>query len=276
MHTPTSVRVRASGFLREAVAEFLAFGLKEVASCLFAGGFFLVLVVSTQLPPLPIPRYDLILIAAIVLQILLVVSKLETLDELKTICLFHVLGFALEVFKTHPAIGSWSYPEPGYTKLFGVPLYSGFMYAAVASYMIQAWRWFGLELTRAPDARLSVLLAAGVYLNFFTHHWLPDLRWWLAAALALLFARTRVHFTPWRWRLSMPVPLSFCLIGFFIWVAENIATFYGAWMYPDQHAGWRVVHTGKISSWLLLASVTFVIVADLKHYRAKRRAVKAA
>jgi uncharacterized membrane protein YoaT (DUF817 family) len=267
----TLTTITRDGALRRFATEFLAFGLKQAASCLFAGGFFLVLVVSTWLPPGPLPRYDLILVAAIVLQVLLLATRLETLDELKTICLFHVLGFALEVFKTHPAIGSWSYPEPGYTKLFGVPLYSGFMYAAVASYMIQSWRWLDLELVRAPSPRLSALLAAAIYVNFFTHHWLPDLRWPLAAALVVLFARTTVRFTPWRVRCAMPLALSFVLIGFFVWLAENIATFFGAWLYPNQAAGWRVVHTGKIGSWILLASITFVVVADLKHYRARRR-----
>lgn len=270
METIRRLESRA-GALRVCATEFLAFGVKQATSCLFAGGFFAVLLVSTWLPPGPIPRYDLILLAALALQAVLVATRLETLDELKTICVFHVLGFALEVFKTHPAIGSWSYPEPGWTKLFGVPLYSGFMYAAVASYMIQSWRWLDLELVRAPNARASALLAAAIYANFFTHHWLPDLRWPLAAALLALFARTQVRFTPWRVRCSMPLALSFVLIGFFVWLAENIATYFGAWLYPNQAAGWRVVHAGKISSWVLLASITFVVVADLKHYRAQRR-----
>ena len=32
----------------------------------------------------------------------------------------------------------------------------------------------------------------------------------------------------------MPLVLSFVLIGFFIWIAENIATFFSAWEYPNQ------------------------------------------
>lgn len=271
-----SIDARAGGALHTFAAEFLAFGLKQAASCLFAGGFFAILVVSTWLPPGPLPRYDLILVAALALQAVLVAARLETRDELKTICLFHALGFALEVFKTHPAIGSWSYPEPGWTKLFGVPLYSGFMYAAVASYMIQSWRHLDLELVHAPNARASALVAGAIYVNFFTHHWLPDLRWPLACVLVALFARTRVHFTPWRMRCSMPLALSFVLIGFFVWLAENIATYFGAWLYPNQHGGWRIVHAGKITSWILLASITFVVVADLKHYRAQRQSKRVA
>lgn len=266
----TAATAKRAHSLRIFAVEFLAFGVKQATSCLFAGGFFVILLVSTWLPPGPLPRYDLILVAVLVLQAVMIAARLETMDELKTICLFHVLGFALEVFKTHPAIGSWSYPEPGYTKVFGVPLYAGFMHAAVASYMIQSWRWLDLELVRAPNARLSAVVAAAIYLNFFTHHWMPDLRWPLAAALLVLFARTQVRFTPWRVRCAMPLALSFVLIGFFVWLAENIATFFGAWLYPNQHDGWRVVHAGKISSWILLASITFVVVADLKHYRKRR------
>jgi len=67
-------------------------------------------------------------------------AKLETLDEFKSICLFHVIGFVLEVFKTSAGIRSWAYPEFAYSKVLGVPLFSGFMYAAVGSYVIQAWR----------------------------------------------------------------------------------------------------------------------------------------
>jgi uncharacterized membrane protein YoaT (DUF817 family) len=255
---------------QDAVVELFWFGAKQTASCLFAGGFFLILLVSTKLPAWPLPRYDLILVAAVALQAILVATRIETLDELKTVCLFHALGFALEVFKTHPSVGSWSYPEAGYSKLFGVPLYSGFMYAAVASYMIQSWRWLDLRLENAPDARLTLALAAAIYVNFFTHHWLPDLRYALALALLVLLRRTSVLFTPRARRRRMPLALSFALIGSFVWLAENIATYFGAWLYPHQHGGWRVVHAGKISSWILLASITFVVVADLKHYRARR------
>jgi uncharacterized membrane protein YoaT (DUF817 family) len=62
---------------------------------------------------------------------MMVYLKLETIDELKVICLFHIIGLILELYKVH--MGSWSYPEEGWSKIQGVPLYSGFMYASVAS-----------------------------------------------------------------------------------------------------------------------------------------------
>jgi uncharacterized membrane protein YoaT (DUF817 family) len=253
------------------LAELVAFGLLQARACVFAGSFLVVLAVSRWLPPGPVARYDLLLLAALVMQLALVRARLETADEFRTICLFHVIGLALELFKTHPAIGSWSYPGSALTKLAGVPLYSGFMYAAVASYIVQAWRLLRLEMVRYPRPSLSLPLALAIYANFFTHHFIGDHRNWLYVALALAFGRTRVRFTAWRRRRSMPLLVGFALVGFFVWVAENAATFLGAWVYPHQAAGWQPVHAGKVSSWTLLVVISLVVVADLKHYKARRR-----
>ena len=62
----------------------------------------------------------------------------------------------------------------------------------------------------------------------------------------------------------MPLVLSFVLIGFFIWIAENIATYFGAWVYPNQAKQWAIVGPAKISSWMLLVIISFIIVAALK------------
>jgi uncharacterized membrane protein YoaT (DUF817 family) len=74
---------------------------------------------------------------------------------------------------------------------------------------------------------------------------------------------------------QMPLALAFALIGFFVYVAENIATFFGAWQYPDQRGAWTLVHTSKISSWFLLVIISFVIVAQLKHVKERLRGVAA-
>ncbi|MBL7713878.1 MAG: DUF817 domain-containing protein [Bdellovibrionales bacterium] len=249
------------------LVDFLAFGLKEAASCSFAGLFFVTLFLSHKIPLGSFPRYDFLFLVAVSLQLVLVLTKLETWDELKAICIFHVLGLALEIFKTHPSIGSWTYPEPGYLKVMGVPLYSGFMYAAVASYMIQAWRFFKLKVDHYPNRFLALSVAIGIYLNFFTHHFWYDLRLPLIFLTFLIFRSTDVSFTPYKRRYRMPLLLSFILIGFFIWLAENIATFYGAWKYPNQLGAWSKVHIGKWNSWSLLAIMTFVIVTNLKHIK---------
>ncbi len=209
-------------------------------------------------------RYDFLFLVALVLQALLVIVKIETVDELKVICVFHVLGLVLEIFKTHPAIGSWTYPEAGCFKILNVPLYSGFMYAAVASYIIQAWRWLKLRIVDHPPTKYVWVLAILIYLNFFTHHFLFDIRWALIAVTCFIFWKTQVYFTPRQHEYKMPLLLSFVLIGFFIWVAENIATFYGAWKYPNQMNVWSRVHIGKWNSWSLLVIMTFIVVTNLK------------
>ncbi len=252
--------------------EFVIFGLKEARSCIFAGSFLTLLLISRQLPLGDFPRYDFLFLAAVALQIVLLATRIETVDELLVLCAFHAVGMGLELFKTSPGIQSWSYPEPAFFKLGTVPLYSGFMYASVASYMCQAWRIFDLELTRYPSYWLSVPLGLAIYGNYFWHHYWVDLRWWLILAVFLVFGPCTVWFTviPGR-RRHMPLVLSFALIGFFIWLAENIATFLGAWVYPHQQAGWQTVSWGILSSWFLLTIISFILVADLKHFREKLR-----
>ncbi|PJZ69850.1 hypothetical protein CH373_11095 [Leptospira perolatii] len=245
--------------------QLFKFGFQQALSCIFPGFIFLTLGITKYLGSPLIPRYDFILLVCIILQVLMLVTKLETKDELKVITLFHLIGLALEIYKTK--MGSWAYPEFAYSKVFGVPLYSGFMYASVASYICQAWRRFNLSLSNWPPSLLAFLFSLGVYLNFFSHHFIPDLRWILIALLFILFFKTWVSFTVNHETYRMPMTLSFFLIAFFIWIAENISTFLGAWNYPDQMGGWKLVHLGKLSSWFLLVVISIIIVAQLKHVK---------
>lgn len=88
--------------MREALHEFWWFGLKQARACVFAGSFFVILFASKHIPLGPIPRYDFILFAAVALQIALVATRIETLDELKVICVFHVIGLALAARRVPP------------------------------------------------------------------------------------------------------------------------------------------------------------------------------
>ena len=250
--------------LKRFLFEFWYFGIKQARACLFAGVFFAMIFLMPRNGLVGIPRYDALLIGALSIQIWMLLTKLETLDELKSICLFHDIGFVLEVFKTSHEIQSWSYPDFAYTKLFGVPLFSGFMYAAVGSYIIQSWRLMDLHIRHHPPYWMATVIAVLIYLNFFTHHYIGDYRWYLAACAIGLYARTTVLFTPLDKVRKMPLLLSFVLIGLFIWLAENISTFFGIWRYPDQIGAWATVHVGKWSSWSLLVIMTFTIVANLK------------
>jgi uncharacterized membrane protein YoaT (DUF817 family) len=247
-----------------------SFAYLQLLSSVFPIAIFLFLGLSRVVHVPGLPRYDLLLLLCLAMQAAMVISGLETLDELKVICVFHVLGLALELFKTRH--GSWGYPETAYTKLGTVPLYSGFMYASVASYICQAWRRFDLHIESLP--RLAMPLAVGIYVNFFTLHYLWDMRWLLVAAVCLVFARCQVRFRvgPNPSSLfSMPLALAFALIGFFLWIGENIGTFNGAWLYPNQRHGWEAVSFAKAGSWFLLVIVSFVIVAWLKGVKGSHR-----
>ncbi|MDP9839640.1 uncharacterized membrane protein YoaT (DUF817 family) [Neorhizobium huautlense] len=254
------------GFTRF-IVEFLYFGIKEARACLFVGLFMMSVFLVPKAGMFGLPRYDVLLVIALAIQFFMIWSKLETWDEAKAIGLFHIVGFALEVFKTSGSIQSWAYPEFGYTKVFGVPLFAGFMYAAIGSYIIQAWRLFDLRIHHHPSYWMATVIALAVYANFFTHHFIGDYRWYIAACALGLYARATVTFRPYDRDRKMPLLLAFVLIGFFIWLAENISTFFGIWTYPNQLGAWSAVHIGKWSSWSLLVIMTFTIVAHLKHIK---------
>ncbi len=246
--------------------EFFIFGIKQARAALFAGIFFLILFLSKHIE-FGIARYDVIFCASVVLQIAFYLFKLETKDEVKVIFLFHIIGLVLELYKTSTAIGSWSYPEPAFFKIATVPLYSGFMYAAIGSYISQAWKIFKLELLNYTHYGWSFVLCALIYLNFFTNHFVTDVRFLLIPAVFFFFVRVKVYFTVLEKRRMLPLSISFLLIAFFIWIAENISTYLGAWQYPDQVHVWRAVSTQKVTSWFLMVIISFILVAYLKHYK---------
>lgn len=247
------------------VCEFIAFGLKELGACMFAGSFLALLLLSNYVSVPGLARYDFLFLGALVIQAVLIAARLETPREVAVLFLFHVIGMGLELFKTSPGVGSWSYPEEAFFRLGTVPLYSGFMYAAVASYIMQAWRLLHLRVTDFPSLPVALFFCVAIYANFFTNHYVMDVRWFLVAGLILFFWKTRIHFVVIEKRRSMPLLVGFLLTGFFIWIAENIATFYGAWAYPNQQHEWAIVGPAKISSWMLLVIISFVIVAVLKN-----------
>lgn len=251
------------------IREFIWFGVLQARACVFAGSFFILLFLSNHIHIGALARYDLLFLGAILIQIFLVATKIETLDEVKVIFLFHIIGFVLELYKTQPWIGSWSYPEAAFFKISTVPLYSGFMYAAIGSYISQAWRLEKIKLLDYPSAAQTITLSSLIYINFFTNHYIWDYRWILVAAVLWIFRKTKVQYTIIR-EHTMRLPITFMLIAFFIWIAENISTYLGAWKYPDQIHSWTLVSFGKISSWSLLIIISFIIVANLKHLKQER------
>jgi uncharacterized membrane protein YoaT (DUF817 family) len=246
---------------KNALFEFVLFGFKQGWACLF-GGLLLALLMSTFLfypADAPLARYDFLVIACIAIQTAMLAFRLETWEEAKVILAFHVVGTVMEIFKTQ--VGSWSYPEESVLRIAGVPLFSGFMYAAVGSYLARVTRIFDMRYWNYPPLWTTVALAAAIYANFFAHHYLPDIRLGLFAVTALLFVRTWVWFTPHRTARRMPLLLGFFLVALFIWFAENLATFARAWIYPQQAHGWSMVKWQKLGAWYLLMIISFVLVS---------------
>jgi len=252
-------RLPAHG-LSGALVEFAVFGLKQAWACLFGGALLFLIIATKYLWPdgAALARYDFLFLAALALQVLLLAGRLETFGEAKVILIFHLVGTAMEVFKT--GAGSWIYPEESFFRIAGVPLFSGFMYAAVGSYIARITRIFDMRYTGYPALWTTGLLSAAIYVNFFSHHFVADIRLLLFAATALLFLRTVVHYRVFRFRHRMPLLLGFLLVALFIWVAENIGTWSRAWIYPGQANGWAPVSISKLGAWYLLMIISFVLV----------------
>jgi uncharacterized membrane protein YoaT (DUF817 family) len=246
--------------LSGALVEFLVFGLKQAWACLF-GGAMLGLIILTKFvwsDAIPLARYDFLFLGALAIQLGMLVFRLETIEEAKVILIFHIVGTVMEIFKTHA--GSWIYPEHNFFRIGGVPLFSGFMYAAVGSYMARINRIFDIRLNRYPPFAATVLLAVAIYVNFFAHHYLPDIRLALFAFTALIYWPTVMHYRVFRFRHRMPLLLAFLLVALFIWFAENIGTWSRAWLYPGQTAQWVPVSLSKLGSWYLLMIISVVLV----------------
>ena len=242
------------------LTEFLVFGAKQAWASLF-GALLLVAIVATRVlypDDALLARNDLLTIIAVLIQIGMLVGRLETVGELRVILLFHVVGTVMELFKTD--VGSWAYSPGGVLHLGAVPLFSGFMYAAVGSYMVRVVRLFDIRFERYPRRILTALVAVACYVNFFTHHYVLDVRWALFAAIVVLYWPTVLEARVFRARLRLSVLVAFVLVALFIWIAENVATAGQAWVYPDQADGWTPVSLAKLGSWILLMMISVVLV----------------
>ena len=246
--------------IRRLTSQLLRFAWLEVQSCVFAIGVFAGLAVAYAVP-LPMARYDFLLLWCLALTFGFWALGLETWREVLVIFGFHALGLALEIFKVQQ--GSWLYPGDAVTKVAGVPLFSGFMYAAVGSYICQAWRRFDLRVSHYPRRRPPWWRSASTPTSSPTTTSSTCACCGRPSGLWVL-RRCQVHFTVGDARYRMPLALSFLLIGFFLWLAENGATFLDAWNYPGQVDVWEAVHASKLGAWALLVSMSFVLVATVK------------
>jgi uncharacterized membrane protein YoaT (DUF817 family) len=249
------------------VYEFLRFGVKQAWACLFGGIAVALMLLTWKFYPAhaPLARYDFLFLCMLGVQAALLAAGLETWEEAKVVLVYHLVGTAMELFKT--ATGSWIYPEPSLIRLGGVPLFSGFMYSCIGSYICRVWRLFDFRFTGHPQRRWLIALSAAIYLNFFLEHYGFDLRLVLFALSALLIGPATVHFRVWRVHRSMPLLLGLVLVSLFIWLSENIGTFTRVWLYPSQSQGWAMVSFAKLGSWFLLLIISYTLVSLINRPR---------
>ena len=243
--------------------EFVRFGVKQAWACLFAALMLSLIIGTWALYPKGawLARYDFLVLAAVAIQAVMLWARLETLEEARVILVFHLVGTIMEIFKT--SMGSWIYPEESILRIGGVPLFTGFMYAAVGSFMVRCWRLFDFQFTRHPPLWALGVLSVAIYVNFFTHHFFWDVRPALILAAVLLLGPGVIHYKIWRVHRRMPLLLAAVLTAGFIWLAENIGTFTSAWLYPHQKAGWTLVSLAKLNAWFLLMILSYTMVAAL-------------
>ena len=194
--------------------EFVRFGIKQAWACLF-GGAMVALIVGTYLwypRDAMLGRYDFMFLAALAIQVANAdASSSRRWEEAKVILVYHVVGTIMEVFKTD--VGSWVYPEASIFRIGGVPLFSGFMYAAIGSYIARCWRLFDFRFLHHPPLWAVYLLGLAIYVNFYTHHYTFDIRYLLFAAAALLFGRTWIYYKVWHVHRRMPLLLGLGLVS---------------------------------------------------------------
>ncbi len=243
------------------IKEFYIF-IKKQASCSLFGGLMLFFLLATKYVSVPgIYRYDLLFLIAIVVQIVLILSKLETPREVVAIIVFHICAMGMEIFKTSPAVGSWAYPEPALFAIGTVPLFTGFLYSSVGSYMARAWRINKFTFIHLPHKISLAFVGLLIYANFFANHYIPDMRWVIFGILIALFWNTklRVQLTH-TWYTFHPL-FTNALLASFVWLAEQIGTFARVWIYPHQATEWHPVTFHMFTSWYMLLIFSFIIIA---------------
>ena len=237
------------------LAGVVVFGLKNLWAALF-GVIILVSVICTNAiwsDGWAVNRYDALVVIAVLTQVAMLLFKMETWDEAKVILLFHLTGTVMEWFKV--SAGSWSYPEDGIFMVMNVPLFSGFMYASVGSYIARMIRLFDMRFVPYPPYWMTVVLAVAIYVNFFLHHFWYDMRWVLFAATVVLFWRTRAVIGG----LRVPLPVAALSASLLLWIAENVGTLTGTLVYAGSQL-FQWTSLSKMGSWYLLLYVAFVTV----------------
>jgi uncharacterized membrane protein YoaT (DUF817 family) len=244
-------------------AEWVLFVLKHLWAGAF-GGVLIVAIAGTRAvwqDGWALARYDTLFGIALLTQVLFLTLRLETRHEGGVIAAFAALGLGMEVFKV--GVGSWAYPEPGFLALAGVPLFVGFMYAAVGLCIVRMIRIFDMQFAPFPPLWLNTALAAAIYANFFVMHSAVDLRMVLMGLTLWAYGRCRISFRAFGGRRSMPMLVSLLASALGVWLVENLGTLTGTWLYAGQQPG-QPVTLAALGSWYLFLCVALAMALALR------------
>ncbi len=234
---------------------------KQALSALFGGLVLLALVVSKYVNFQGVYRYDVLFIFAVVVQVILIITKAEKPKEVLAIIIFHICAMGMEIFKTSPMVGSWAYPEPAFFAIGSVPLFTGFMYSSVGSYIARSWRINNFNFVKLPNRLILFLLGLVIYVNFFTNHFTYDFRYIIFIIAVVAFWQTKFYVTLTTKTFQIHPLISNALLASFVFLAEQIGTFARAWVYPHQVEVWHPVSFHMYTSWYMLLIFSFVIIA---------------
>jgi len=249
------------------MTEFYHFLKQNFFSAIYWIILIVIIIISGFIPADLISKYDSIFLIVIFLQIFLIIFKIETKKEFLVILIFHSIATAMELFKTSDYIWSWKYPdiENSFFVLWNIPLFVGFLYSAVWSYISRAQKYLNLEYINYPKNRYAIIISILIYINFFTHHFVYDFRYLLIFFVIILFRKTYLKFRVYKKTRKISFLLSGFFTAIFVWLAENIATFQKIWLYPNQENWWELVSFSKATSWFLLLIISFVIISSLNN-----------
>lgn len=235
--------------------QFLSFGCKQLIGISFGLSLVLGFILTTS----STYRYDVLFIYALIVQYCLYKFGFENKRDVLVITVFHLIGLSMELIEVS-VNHSWAYTSSGIFYIASVPIFTGFMYASVGSYMAKEFKLLKLKVTKMPTNRFIIVFSVAIYANFILNNHIYDFRYILLIVMFIVYNQADLYFTPAVKSYKFNLPLAFLLIGFFIWIAENISTYLGIWTYPNQVPVWQMVHFSKISSWMLLSIVSFNLV----------------
>ncbi len=126
--------------------EFLCFGLKQLVGISFG----LCLVIGFLFTVGNDYRYDILFIYALVIQVLLYKVGFESKRDILVVTICYLIGLSMELIEVS-INHSWAYTCNDIFYIASVPIFTGFMYASVGSYMAKEFKLLKLKVENAFD-----------------------------------------------------------------------------------------------------------------------------